>query len=54
MSTNGVETMILIKVTKLLDNNSRIVSIENRIGKYYFTQTLDPRNVSRFFIAPYK
>ena len=53
MSTNIVETMILIKVKNLLDNNSSIVSVKKENGKYYFTQSRDPRNVNRFFLINY-
>lgn len=50
MSTDRVETMILIEVNKLKDDSSDIVSIKKQSGKKYFMQTKDKQNINRFYL----
>lgn len=55
ISTNSVETMILIKVTNInqSEDSNSVISLKKENGKCYFTQTPDKRKVNRFFIASY-
>ncbi len=55
MSTNKVETMILIEVTINEPNDDNtIASIEKQKGKKYFTKTKDNQNVNRFYFIKHK